>query len=105
MFINLIYTSTVIAFNIAAPWRKNYYTNLPLMFITVVILTYSSLIALVPDCDWRFFKMTSIVNQNLRRFCWGIGVAFGLFIIIFQKCVLEPTSLKLKKKYTQYKWL
>jgi len=88
VMVNNIYLASVLAFNISDPWRKEFYTNLPLMIVAVLTLVYNTLLTFLPDLDWSQFELTHIITMNLRLALFLGGMAFSLFMYINQKCIM-----------------
>ena len=52
VFINNSYVISILAFSIAAPWRKYFFTNIPFMIVTVLALVYNQIIILWGSGTW-----------------------------------------------------
>lgn len=55
LFVNNMYLFSVLAFNISRPWRKEVFTNLPLVIVACLAITYNTLIAVVPGARLGIF--------------------------------------------------
>jgi hypothetical protein len=93
-----MYIFTLIAFTIGRPWKKPFHTNKPFMIVLFISLAYSILIAIVPDSRLAVFSVQYLMDEGLNGFVLGVALAFGIFIFILQKAVLEPVSLWIRKK-------
>ncbi len=106
LFSNNIYVITMIAFNIAKPWREGFYTNLPLMISIILVTFYNQVIILWADGTWvELFDSVWLPDYTSRWVILGTSWGFGIAIWILQKCLFEPLSNWLVKKYPQHKWL
>lgn len=104
-FINPIYTLGSLAFIIAYPWRKPFYTNVLLMIVVVLTLGYSTIMVIFPEASWDQFLITYLPSRRFRGYIIGISYAFGLFLYFNQKLIMEPLSAYLVKKYPHLTWL
>lgn len=52
IFVNNIYLFSVLAFNISSPWRKEFWTNVPLVIVAVLALAYNVVSTVVPAAAW-----------------------------------------------------
>jgi cation-transporting ATPase 13A3/4/5 len=100
-----MYIFTLISFTIGRPWKKPFYTNKPFMLVLFISLTYSILIVMIPQARLAVFSVNFMDNEKVNGFVLGIALAFGLFIFVLEKVVMEPLSLWLRKKYPHIKWL
>lgn len=100
-----MYIFSFLAFSIATPWRKWFWTNIPFMIVLVIIFSYSFIIVVVPDARLSIFEVSWMTVDRLNWFVLGISLLFGFFIYSVQKFILEPVSVWLKEKYPDKKWL
>lgn len=98
-FVCPLYTFCELAFNISTPWRKPFYTNPLLMIVVCLTLIYSTLMILYSDATWNQFEIYYMPFMSFRGFVCGLSYAFGIFMYVNQKCILEPFSAYLIKKY------
>ena len=105
LFVNNVYVAMMLAFNIAQPWRKPFYTNLPLMISVVVTLFYNQVLLLWEGGTWSEFEINYLPSFRIRVVLLLTSWAFSAVIFINQKIVMEPFSNYLVKKYPQKKWL
>lgn len=47
-----VYVITMIAFNVAKPWREYFFTNIPLMIVIIGALLYNQILLLWPEASW-----------------------------------------------------
>lgn len=52
-----MYLFSVLAFNISKPWRKDFWTNIPLLIMAIVALTYNVLATIIKEVDWDVFEL------------------------------------------------
>jgi hypothetical protein len=52
VFSNNLYVVTMLAFNIAKPWREYFFTNIPLMVVVIITTAYNQMLFLWPDAAW-----------------------------------------------------
>lgn len=100
-----MYIFTLISFTIGRPWKKPFVTNKPFMLVLFISLVYSILIVIVPDARLAVFNVEFLSNERINGFVLGIALAFGVFIFILQKAVMEPLSLWIRKRNPEIKWL
>jgi magnesium-transporting ATPase (P-type) len=106
VFINNIYLAAIIAFNIAKPWRQHFFTNPPLMIMVILSLLLNHIVFFWPAGTWAEFKSgTCLIDYRIRWIFFGVSWGFSLAILILQKCIFEPLSNRLVRKYPKYKWL
>lgn len=101
---NNFYTITMIAFNIAKPWREYFFTNIPLLIAIIISLTYNHIIIFWREGTWvELFIDTETYalfpDFKTRWITFGVSWGFGLFIYFNQKLILEPVSAWLIRKY------
>lgn len=101
---NNFYTITMIAFNIARPWRDYFFTNIPLLIAIIISLTYNHIIIFWRDGTWvELFIDTETYalfpEFKTRWITFSVSWGFGLFIYLNQKFILEPVSAWLIRKY------
>jgi hypothetical protein len=94
-----MYIFSLLAFSISKPWRKEFYTNVPFMIVLIIIGSYSTLLAIVPDARISIFKLSWLTVDRLNIFVFGIALLFGFSMYSVQKFILEPGSTWLKDKY------
>lgn len=100
-----MYIFTVLAFNIGAPWRKPFFTNLPFMVSLTIILTYAILICVVPVTRLGVFQIVYMDDIRINGFVLGMGLAFGLTVFFLQKFVWEPVTQYCRLKYPNQTWI
>lgn len=105
LFTNFMYIFSLLAFSIAKPWRKNFWTNLPFMIVLFIAFTYCVLITVVPDSRLVVFEISWMGSERLNGFILGISILFSVFIYSVQKFIFEPGSVWLKEKYPEKTWL
>lgn len=106
VFVNNIYVVTMIAFNIAKPWREYFFTNLPLMIAIVLTLMYNQFLIFWSDASWVEFHASDYVpDYTMRWIVFGASWGFGLVIFVNKKLILDPLSDKLIKAYPHVHWL
>lgn len=89
VFVNNIYLASVLAFNISRPWRKEVFTNLPLVIVTALALTYNTIIAVVPGGRLGIFSLDNLSEDpNVALFIYIAGLGFSLFLYVNQKFIL-----------------
>ena len=97
---NNIYLASVLAFNISRPWRKEVFTNLPLVIVTVLALAYNTILAVVPGGRLGIFSLINLSdNPDVALFIYVAGLGFSIFMYVNQKFILEPLSDWLIRKY------
>jgi phage shock protein PspC (stress-responsive transcriptional regulator) len=104
MFSNFMYVFSVVAFSISKPWKKEFFTNPLFMVVLIVIFAYNVLICVVPQSRIPDFFIIEYDMQWQGLVC-GLGCAFGLFMYIVQKFMLEPMFRALREKYPEKQWL
>lgn len=104
MFSNFMYVFSVIAFSISKPWKKYFFTNWPFMIVLILVFTYDILICLVPEARLEVFYMQTFDMQWQGLMC-GMGCAYGIFMYIMQKGILENVFNWLREKYPDKNWL
>lgn len=105
LFTNLMYISTLMAFSISKPWRKEFYTNVWFMVVLLVVLTYSIIIIVVPKSRLSLFKIIHMDYQPMNYFVLGLSLGFGFFIYLNQKFIMEPLFRFLREKYPSKTWI
>jgi hypothetical protein len=75
------------------------------MIVLVLSLGYSSLIVIVPEARLAILEIDYMNSLKLNGFVLGMAWAFGIFIIVLNKFVMEPFALWIRNKYPQKKWL
>lgn len=105
VFSNNLYVMTMLAFNIAKPWREYFFTNLPLMAAVIISVAYNQMLILWEEATWSEFFVSSLPTMNLRWTIFGVSWAFGIVIYINQRAILVPLFDWLAKKYPNVKWL
>jgi magnesium-transporting ATPase (P-type) len=55
IFVNNVYIASVLAFNISNPWRKEVFTNIPLIIVTILTFAYNTALALIPESRMYLF--------------------------------------------------
>ena len=75
------------------------------MIVFIVVMIYTILIVMVPATRIGNFFIIHIHDANLEAFILGMGLLFGLAIYFLQKCLWEPVSIYLRKKYPEKTWL
>lgn len=88
VFVNNIYLVSVLSFNISHPWRKEFYTNVPLVLAALLAFAYNIVMTLWSDADWDIFKLKHLVSFEVRLYLMIASVSFSIFIYVSQKCVL-----------------
>jgi len=78
----------VLAFNISSPWRKGFYTNIPLIIASIGVFGYNTLLFFVEETRLEVFSMNHWVSVEVELvvFLWSFAVSLGLYIN--QKCIL-----------------
>jgi hypothetical protein len=104
IFSNNIYLASVLAFNISAPWRKEVYTNFPLVLVILLTLSYNTIIAVIPAARPSIFRLDNLPH-NMGAVIYLGSFFLCLFLYINQKYFLEPLSERLIKAYPKVKWL
>ena len=99
LFTNFMYIFSLLAFSIAKPWRKDFWTNLPFMIVLFVVFTYCVLLTVVPDSRLVLFEISWMGSERLNGFVLGISLLFSFFMFGVQKFILEPGTVWLKEKY------
>jgi len=61
-----MYLFSVLAFNISKPWRKDFWTNIPLLLVVLMALAYNILATLIKEADWEVFELVHLHSQQLR---------------------------------------
>ena len=106
LFSNNLYVVTMIAFNIAKPWREYFLTNLPLMIMIILTLAYNQLLILLGDSAWAEFRANNFIpNMRMRWIIFGASLGFSVLIYCVQKLIMEPISSWLIRSYPHKKWL
>lgn len=96
----------MLAFNISRPWRKEVFTNLPLVIVTVLALAYNTILAVVPGGRLGIFSLINLSdNPDVALFIYVAGLGFSIFMYVNQKFILEPLSDWLIRKYPKATWL
>jgi hypothetical protein len=49
VFTNNLYVISMLAFNIAKPWREYFFSNIPLMVVVILVTAYNQMLFLWPD--------------------------------------------------------
>jgi hypothetical protein len=83
-----MYIFSLLAFSIAKPWRKNFWTNLPFMIVLFIVFTYCVLLTVVPESRWDEFDVSFMISERLNGFILGISILFSAFIYGVQKFIL-----------------
>lgn len=104
MFSNFMYVFSVIAFCISTPWKKHFVTNPWFMIVLILVFTYDILICMVPESRIPDF-MIGEFDITYRGTICGMAIAFGLFMYVLQKFVLEGLFNHLREKYPEKHWL
>lgn len=60
MFVNNLYLFTALAFNISRPWRKEIFTNPPLILVTLIGVAYNTLIAVLSASRLGVFQLNNM---------------------------------------------
>lgn len=106
IFVNNVYVITMIAFNIAKPWREYFFTNLPLMIAIGLTLLYNHILLFWPDGSFNELHASDYLpDYPIRWIIFGTSWGFCLVILFLQKVVFEPLSNKLVKENPDKKWL
>lgn len=105
VFVNNIYLVSVLAFSISHPWRKQFYTNIPFVIVTLLALIYNILCCMVPALDWSLFNLKHFKNNDIRLYLLIASLGFAFFIYITQKCIFEPLTYRIIRKYPKIKWI
>jgi len=106
IFVNNLYLFTALAFNISRPWRKEAFTNPPLIIVTLLGVAYNTLIAVVSASRLGVFELSNMPDErNLALTIYLGGLGLSLFLYINQKCIMEPLSERLIKNHPDKKWL
>jgi hypothetical protein len=53
IFTNNVYVATMLAFNIAKPWREYFFTNIPLMVAVILTICYNQMLLLWDSVAWE----------------------------------------------------
>ena len=96
---------SVLAFNISKPWRKEFFTNIPLVLIAVLVLVFNILMSLFDWADWSEFELIHLQKDDVRYFLLLESLCFAVFLYVAQKCVLEPLTFRLARKYERKSWI
>lgn len=104
MFSNFMYLFSVVAFSISKPWKKEFYTNPYFMVVLIIVFAYDIIICLVPEARIPDFFINTFDMRWQGLLC-GLGCAFGVFMYIVQKFMLEPLFRTLREKYPEKQWL
>jgi magnesium-transporting ATPase (P-type) len=104
MFSNFMYVFSVMAFSISKPWKKTFLTNIPFMVVLTIIFSYSVIICLVPEARIPIFDLDTL-DMRFQGLMCGMGCAFGIFMFIIQKLILENLFNYLREKYPEKGWL
>lgn len=97
---NFMYLFSVLAFSIDYPWKRPFWTNWIFMLVYCIIFIYSVLICMVPEARIPLFNMYDFRPEyRYDAMLLGLGLAFGLFMYIEQKFMLEPLFRYLKTKH------
>jgi|LakMenE01Jun11ns_1017448.scaffolds.fasta_scaffold9838569_2 hypothetical protein len=105
LFANFIRVFCLIAFTIGRPWKKPFFVNIPFMIVLLFSLTYSSIIVMVPEARLSVFGLDFMHFDSLNGFILGMSWAFGMFIFLLKKLVMEPFSFWIRNKYPEKTWL
>lgn len=97
--------TSVLAFSISYPWRKEFFTNIPFLIVVVLAFAANCVICMVPGADWSEFKLDHLPTTNVRLYLLITSLGFSVFIYLLQKLVLEPISYKIVKKYHKIPWI
>lgn len=73
--------------------------------VALLTLALNTFLTFIPEVDWSEFQLVNIISERLRFTLFMGSIAFSLFMYINQKCILEPFSYRLIKKYPHLKWL
>jgi len=87
LFCNFMYIFTAIAFSSGHPWRKPFFTNVFFMIILVIVLVYAILILAAPVTRFSQFFIVMMDDMRVNGFVLGMGLLFGLTVLILQKFV------------------
>ena len=89
LFTNNLFVATMIAFNIAKPWREYLITNLPLMVVIIITLVYNNTLILWGDSAWAdFYSNDYIPDGHMRWVIFIASLGFSVVIYIVQKLIL-----------------
>jgi magnesium-transporting ATPase (P-type) len=105
VFVNCIYLTSVLAFSISHPWRKEFFTNVPFVVVTVLALVFNVLVCMVEQVDWSEFNLIHLVTTNVRLYLLIASIGFSVVIYVTQKCILEPLANRIIRKYPKIKWI
>lgn len=105
VFSNNLYLFSVIAFNISGPWRREFFTNPPLMVVILLTFAYNAVIALVPMLRVPDFELEYLPSFRLELWLYGSSLVVGLLLYLNQKFILEPICARLIRRYPHSKWL
>ena len=75
------------------------------MIVMVLAFLYNVGMALFEEITWSEFYLIHLVSDKLRWFILGESLIFMVFLFGMQKCVLEPITYRLIKKYEHKKWI
>lgn len=104
MFSNFMYVFSVVAFSISKPWKKAFYTNPYFMVVLILVFIYNILICVVPESRIPLFFLENFDMRWQGLIC-GMGCAYGIFMYVVQKFLLEPLFRSLREKYPDKQWL
>ena len=69
------------------------------MITLIIILTYSILVCAAPVTRLGAFQIAYMDDMRVNGFVLGMGLAFGLTVLIMQKYVWEPLTQYIRAKY------
>ena len=83
-----MYIASLLAFSLAKPWRKDFWTNLPFMIVLVIVLSYSFLMTVAPETRLGLFQMSWMKSDVLNGYVLAVSMTFSFFIYWTQKFIL-----------------
>lgn len=75
------------------------------MVVTLLALVYNILCCMVPALDWSLFKLGHLISNDVRLYLLIASLGFAVFIYITQKCIFEPLTYRIIRKYPKIKWI
>jgi hypothetical protein len=74
------------------------------MVVFILVFIYSSLLVVVPASRISIMHIQG-TNKMVNMFTLLAALAFGMLMYVNQKCILEPISAKLRKRYPNKVWI
>ena len=71
----------------------------------MVVVGYSILITVVPASRLEAFELTYMESAWLNGYVLGMGILFSGALYMTQKCLLEPLSVRLRRRYPHREWI